>query len=1468
MGVWRSTDQGVSWTQCGGSSVLNALSVADLAVAPNYDSTTGRVFAITTDGRIYRSTDGGASFAFRLAVASGIGTSIAVSPSYSSDSTIWAGFDGKGLYYSTNGGTNWTQDTYSSTVFPKIYDLAPSPNYSSDTLLYVGGYSQDIGPVATRSLGGTWLARRSGLGTGSTDTVLSLTALRSGTQNKLWAGTLQGGMYKTVDGGANWSAGCDVSFVVTVPSIWALAVSHNSAPLLLEGRTDRLFQSTDGGTNCTGITPMGRIQALAFEPLWDGSTYCHIFIGTEDGLFRKGCATSPGMTGLSAPDAKSVALAGGMHGAFVGSGSQGLFKSQARNPGLTDSSKAMVRYNNFPNKLTPDVVAICLDPLYDETSTSCGDASTLFVAVNFSSSATDSGVYKSTDYGNTWTKLTGGAWPASGVTLYDLAISPQYREGSSDTTLYAATSDGLLRWDGGTICWVQCQRDAVTLHATYKIGIPPTFSRAGTGTWDHTLFMADVGGVYYSTGLGTTGTWSSTGYTDAVCSSSTTVSGFAFAHNFGQSGGSFRMFISNSRGACGYVHTSNTSGWSAWSAVNDGLPSAQVGATGLAAEPDFDEATTQKRLILATPNGPYYGTFTASTGTANWQLVPDSFPALAVTFSLGGSGTSALVGYARKGAALSLTTGGSSYPAALSGYNSLPDDVFQTLPNVRDPNILFASSPTMGVFVSQNKGLSFRPFNRGGEQGPCALRDAFGLGMVQDRQGSGLDVIWTGTNGTGIKYRVMSYNSGTGVYNLDSSWWKNTSATTGRFERFATLGTGQTNRVYAASPDSVAGIYYACPGCWITWTNADAPGPAHSVKFGYEPLVSITPLASGVPTGSQSVDNDHWNYYSIVVPAGMGSLQVTMTPSAGDPDLYVRRGDLPNLSLWDYRPYLGGLSVEMVTVNFPTPGIYYLGVRGWATGTSTYTLVATRSSNPLAPALERMAATPASKPELNPFESAPGQKAPGGGIIWGTINGAVVLDDGSGWVVRNGQAPYQLTNPDTQTVLQLKDGTLVLGCNGDAFYSPQPDEGLTTWISSTDNFAGACSYDFRDLYQVDLDPAAPSDMRADCLMAAYGTGASTSGGVWLSGDKGHHWMKISSGFDPDSQKLNSIVSDSGELGAPDGTTAYYSSTDGTGVYTRTITLQAYPTVSSVSPSTGNVAGGGTVTVTGVGFSNACPTGSAGDCPNSNPVILFGTTEAATSWTDTTHLSATVPPHALGGVTVTVRNPDTRQAVTGPTYTYNACSSPTGAGPITATDLDPFLKSGVQVTWPQDCTWNDGDPTGRLYRVLRGGVDISGALAYGTTTYTDLTGTAGVSYSYSVRYTSGCALSVTSGTQSAADQYLVPPEAAATPAAALRWTSGLKTQMTWGATTGATGYKLYKGADTEISKLPAPGASVCIGYQGAGVVVDTRLGTTATLTSNPSSGHFYWYILAATNGAGDGPLAVGQVVSSTGACASP
>ena len=783
------------------------------------------------------------------------------------------------------------------------------------------------------------------------------------------------------------------------------------------------------------------------------------------------------------------------------------------------------------------------------------------------------------------------------------------------------------------------------------------------------------------------------------------------------------MFVSNSStsAACGSVHTCPGSPFSSWVDLNDGDLPPTGGANDIAAGANFDEYGSTHVLLCAAPSGTYLGSFDRSTNKASW-VRRVSRPSSAVTFDLGGQ-SAALSAVNLIGGYLSLNGGGNW--SQLVGFNTLPDDVFQTLVHQRDPNTLFASSPSMGVFVSQNKGLSFRPWN---DTGSCAIRSAYGLGMEKDRSPyTNWDVIWVGT-GAGIKYHWMYYN------NIDypGYYWSATNLTTGRYERFSYLAPangGSSGRVYAASPVAGTGIYYT--DGTSSWSSASSPGSSSkSVRIGYADAVTPTTLTSGSALTAQTVTYSNWDYYAIVVPDGMASLVITMTPTAGDPDLYVRMGAIPTQTLWDYRPYHGGLSVETVTVNFPVAGVWYIGVRGYAAGTSTFTLVATYSAT-AAPALEKASpfSAPAEKPEQNPFESRPTPKGHSGSTIWGTVNGGVILSESGGaWQARNGIAPNALTNPVAQTVLQLKDGTVVLGCQGDAFYSPQPDEGLTTWISSTANFPGSCSFDFRDLYEVDLNPSSSTDYQTDTLIAAYGTGASTSGGVWLSGDKGHHWMKISSGFDPNSQQLNSLTSDISYPVAPDATTAYYTSTDGTGVYTRTLTIQPYPTVTGLSSASGPSTGGGTVTVTGTGFSNACPTGPA-DCLSTTPTVLFGESEATTTWVDTTHLSAVSAP-ALGAVGFRSETP-THAALRDERHLQlllrPRALEPPGhhcrrTGPLPQQRGGPHLVRGPGAS-------QDGDPTGRLYRVLRNGVDISGALPYGVGKYTDTTGTVNVSYNY-------------------------------------------------------------------------------------------------------------------------------------------
>jgi hypothetical protein len=84
--------------------------------------------------------------------------------------------------------------------------------------------------------------------------------------------------------------------------------------------------------------------------------------------------------------------------------------------------------------------------------------------------------------------------------------------------------------------------------------------------------------------------------------------------------------------------------------------------------------------------------------------------------------------------------------------------------------------------------------------------------------------------------------------------------------------------------------------------------------------------------------------------------------------------------------------------------------------------------------------------------------------------------------------------------------------------------------------------------------------------------------------------------------------------------------------------QPVPTVSSLSPTFGSLAGGTTVTLTGTGFTNATAV-YFGGTPGLNVAVSSGTS-----------LTVTTPAHAVGPVQVTVTGPG-GTSVGGPTFTY-------------------------------------------------------------------------------------------------------------------------------------------------------------------------------------------------------------------------
>jgi hypothetical protein len=119
------------------------------------------------------------------------------------------------------------------------------------------------------------------------------------------------------------------------------------------------------------------------------------------------------------------------------------------------------------------------------------------------------------------------------------------------------------------------------------------------------------------------------------------------------------------------------------------------------------------------------------------------------------------------------------------------------------------------------------------------------------------------------------------------------------------------------------------------------------------------------------------------------------------------------------------------------------------------------------------------------------------------------------------------------------------------------------------------------------------------------------------------------------------------------------------------------TVSSVSPNSGDTAGGTVVTIAGSNFA-------------SGATVSFGGSPASSvSFLDASQLKATTPPHAAGSVNVAVTNPDGANAVLAGGFTFGTVSltvsgvspiSGPAAGGTTVTISGTNFQTGVSVTF--------------------------------------------------------------------------------------------------------------------------------------------------------------------------------------------
>jgi photosystem II stability/assembly factor-like uncharacterized protein len=186
-GVFRSDDGGGTWAAFnnGLGSVVPLLGVAftDIAFNPNDGAV---IYVATRNNRIYKSINAGDSWSLLGPSPRSVRR---LSVSRINPNTLYAGTFGTGVYRSTNGGSNWSA-VNTGLVDQDIYSIAVHPNDSSTIL----------------------------------------------------AGTPTG-VYRTIDGGASWQSGT----TALAGTVRSLSFHPSTSSVVFAGTTSNIYSSSNAG---------------------------------------------------------------------------------------------------------------------------------------------------------------------------------------------------------------------------------------------------------------------------------------------------------------------------------------------------------------------------------------------------------------------------------------------------------------------------------------------------------------------------------------------------------------------------------------------------------------------------------------------------------------------------------------------------------------------------------------------------------------------------------------------------------------------------------------------------------------------------------------------------------------------------------------------------------------------------------------------------------------------------------------------------------------------------------------------------------------------------------------------------------------------------------------------------------------------------------------------------------------------
>lgn len=417
-GVCSSTDGGATWK--GNTLQTNNYAVESIAVDPQ---TPGALYAVTQDGRLFKSTDGGASWT--LLSDAVFGTEVLkVSPVSPNLLFAAGGISGLlGLSRSLDGGRSWSSVAGFSGV--AVRSLLFHPANPSQVFAAASG-----GLYVSGDGGGTWA--RLGSTVGLNDVVVDV-----GRPGRLYAASSVEEVLRSSDSGSTWEpARSGIAVTSTVIGVSAdpnapdTVYALRTAPTYyyLPARTD-LFRSTDAGQTWTlvsnSLPGSGHFSSLLVDPRVSDVLYGSGDMGS--GVYR---STDGGRTWQlfgSSSGSSTVGFSG------LGSGKTPFLFAQ-KSDAYPNASLYRARTDGFAwEKVGTFQGVIALDP---------ADEMLIY-------NRRPDGFYKSTDGGQSWVRTA--ELSALGV----FVVSSFFVNPLSRSNLYCSENHQTLRSTDGGSSWTK-----------------------------------------------------------------------------------------------------------------------------------------------------------------------------------------------------------------------------------------------------------------------------------------------------------------------------------------------------------------------------------------------------------------------------------------------------------------------------------------------------------------------------------------------------------------------------------------------------------------------------------------------------------------------------------------------------------------------------------------------------------------------------------------------------------------------------------------------------------------------------------------------------------------------------------------------------------------------------------------------------------------------------------------------------